>query len=264
MRKLRQESQNKIMKPDWIIHMEEMDELLGRLLGGQLKTIGFLREKDADTYEPETKTGMDSMYKLWLCESLEILKQRGYIKSEGNSCILTGKHFDDIDILWKEWEQKKRTWMSDSNVESKVVLAEAALRSLPDILNGEVQPTDIMFPNSSMDMVEGKYKHNIASGYFNEVLADVAISYIEERIKVNPSAQIRIIEIGAGTGGTSALVLGKIRHYENNIKEYCYTDISKRFNTWQRKVWQENPFLTCRIFNVDPDVKRILIGDMTL
>ncbi|MBV2240622.1 hypothetical protein KQR57_05015 [Bacillus inaquosorum] len=79
-------------------------------------------------------------------------------------------------------------------------MVEHTLRSLPRILTGEVLATDIIFPNSSMELVEGIYQNNAVADYFNNLLAQKVIDYIQERLRQNPDARIRIIEIGAGTG----------------------------------------------------------------
>ena len=78
---------------------------------------------------------------------------------------------------------------------------------MPEILTGKASATDILFPNSSMDLVEGVYKNNQVADYFNDVLADTLTAYLQERLKQEPEAKIRILEIGAGTGGTSAAVI---------------------------------------------------------
>jgi polyketide synthase PksR len=126
------------------------------------------------------------------------------------------------------------------------------VRALPKILTGKIPATDIIFPDSSMELVQGIYKGNKVADYFNEVVAKAVEAYIKERIEIEPGATVRIIEIGAGTGGTSAVVFSKLKMYRANIKEYCYTDLSKAFLLHAEKEYKpENPYLTCRIFNVE-------------
>jgi Methyltransferase domain. len=88
------------------------------------------------------------------------------------------------------------------------------------------------------------------------VLADVLEAWILERIGQDENAGIRIIEVGAGTGGTSAGVLEKIRPYSDHIREYCYTDISKAFLMHaETEYGSDNTFLTYKIFNVEKSPK---------
>lgn len=90
--------------------------------------------------------------------------------------------------------REKAEWLKDSNTKAMVVLAESMLKALPDILAGKVPATDVMFPHSSMELVEGIYKHNQVADYFNQVLSDTLIAYLEERLKEDPQASIRILK----------------------------------------------------------------------
>jgi NADPH:quinone reductase-like Zn-dependent oxidoreductase/acyl carrier protein/ubiquinone/menaquinone biosynthesis C-methylase UbiE len=106
-----------------------------------------------------------------------------------------------------------------------------------------------------MELVEGIYKNNPIADYFNEILAETAAAYTRERLKKDPSAGMRILEIGAGTGGTSAIVFSKFQPYRDQIQEYCYTDISKAFLMHAGKEYgQKNPYLTYKIFNVEKPI----------
>ncbi|WP_369751182.1 SDR family NAD(P)-dependent oxidoreductase [Brevibacillus sp. BC25] len=79
---------------------------------------------------------------------------------------------------------------------------------------------------------------------------------MKQRTEQDASARIRILEIGAGTGGTSAIVLPRLKPFQENIEEYCYTDLSQAFLLHAEKEYgAENPYLTYRIFNVEKPVE---------
>ncbi len=161
----------------------------------------------------------------------------------------------DIEEAWSDWNKGKADWNLIAGMKAQVVLVEAMLKKLVNILKGEVAATSIMFPGSSMELVEGVYRNNAVADYFNEVISGAVAGYIEERIKQDPRAKVRIIEIGAGTGGTSKAVFRKLKGYKDHIEEYCYTDISKAFLIYgEKEFWVENPYLTYKIFNVEEAV----------
>src|SRR5262249_964154 len=91
---------------------------------------------------------------------------------------------------------------------------------------------------------------NTVADYFNEVLADTVVAYIQEltaelqRQGVGETPRLRILEIGAGTGGTSAMLFRKLRDYRGAIREYCYTDISRAFLLHAEKVFGQAPGAT--------------------
>ncbi|PAY12901.1 SDR family NAD(P)-dependent oxidoreductase [Bacillus sp. 7705b] len=233
---------------------EELDALLYRLLLAQLQTAGLF---DGHTLSVERLQGNNNtreFYEKWLRQSSEFLLQQDYLKKDGDSLVRKDKAAD-IDMLWNEWDAKKAEWLQDSNTKAMVVLAEAMLKALPDILTGKVPATDIMFPHSSMELVEGIYKHNQVADYFNTVLADTLTAYVDERLKQDPKTSIRIMEIGAGTGGTSAGIFQKLKTYQNHIGEYCYTDLSKAFLLHAEKEYgAENPYLTYQLFDVEKPI----------
>ncbi|MEC1541502.1 polyketide synthase PksM [Bacillus subtilis] len=232
---------------------EELDDLLYRLLLGQLQTAGLF---DGYTLSVERLQQYKTreFYGKWIRQTSEFLLQHGYLKKVGDSLVRKDQA-EDIELLWQEWNAKKEKWLKDSETKAMVVLAEAMLQALPDILTGKVPATDIMFPHSSMELVEGIYKHNQVADYFNKVLADTLLAYLDERLKHDPEASIRIMEIGAGTGGTSAGIFEKLKPYQKHIKEYCYTDLSKAFLLHAEKEYgAENPYLTYQLFDVEKPI----------
>ena len=247
-----QDPQIQLLKTETNLRMQGMDELLCRLLFGQLQSLGLFTEKNTATTDLKTKAGLRDLYDRWLAESMAVLTRNNYLSYDKEAYTVTDPAPIDIDALWREWDIRKRSWLEDPGTKAQVTLIEATLRALPDILTGKRLATDIMFPNSSMELVEGIYKNNPVADYFNDLLADTLIAYIEARLKQDPTAQLRIIEIGAGTGGTSATVFKKLKPYRNRIQEYCYTDISKAFLLHAEKEYgPDNPYLTCQIFNVE-------------
>ena len=80
-----------------------------------------------------------------------------------------------------------------------------------------------------MDYVSGIYKGNAQSDYFNTLVADTVEKTIASGIKaLKTGEKIKILETGAGTGGTSEFIFQKLTQYKDHI-EYHYTDISKSF-----------------------------------
>ncbi|MCP4402539.1 MAG: SDR family NAD(P)-dependent oxidoreductase, partial [bacterium] len=234
---------------------EEFDEWLSKLLFVQMRQMGLLHQKRP----PEEiaalwkKAGVIDKYDRWFEESLTVLARQKYLQYDGASCTVIDPTPLDRDAVWKEWGRQKSTWLDTNPImNAMVVLVEATLRALPDILMGNVPATDIMFPNSSMALVEGIYQHNPVADYFNAVLAETITAYLQARIKQDSSARIRILEIGAGTGGTSARVFQTLQPYQDYIQDYCYTDISRAFLLHAEKEYgPQHPYLTCHLFDVE-------------
>ncbi|MED1663356.1 SDR family NAD(P)-dependent oxidoreductase [Brevibacillus laterosporus] len=247
--------------------MKEMEELLCKLLWGQLRSMGLFSKEGILEVEFEAKAGLKTKYDRWLHETLMVLTQNNYLSYNGKSFFVICSEAVDMDDLWSEWNLQKRVWMEDWNMTSRIVFVETTLRVLPDILTGKVPATDVIFPNSSMKLVEGIYKENPLADYYNEVLANTAVAYMQEILAHDSSARFRLLEIGAGTGGTSAMVFQKLKRYREHIDEYCYTDVSKAFLQHAEKEYgPHNPYLTYQIYNVEKpaDVQNIRVGEYNL
>ncbi|MBP2000171.1 polyketide synthase PksM [Paenibacillus shirakamiensis] len=165
------------------------------------------------------------------------------------------QHFENygLDDLWTQWDASKTGWLQDANLRPQVVLTEMMLRSLTEVLCGSKAATDIMFPNSSLALVEGIYKNNLVAESFNEILADVLIHHVKERLQHGGNPYLRILEIGAGTGGTSERIFNKLEPYQDYIQVYNYTDISRAFLMHAKQQYGQYPYITYGIFNVEED-----------
>ncbi|WP_395096871.1 SDR family NAD(P)-dependent oxidoreductase [Bacillus amyloliquefaciens] len=222
--------------------MREMESLIEKMLVSTLYEMGAGLGQALPLFQ--SAAGIMEQYSRWLKESFVLL----------NKLALTPEK-TDLGQVWEEWERKKETWLRQKDMRAHVRLAEETLRVLPDILTGKLPATEVMFPDSSFRLVEGIYRNNIISDFFNHKLADTLIAVLKERLEKDPQAKIRILEIGAGTGGTSAAVMRKLKPYEAHIAEYCFTDISKAFLLHAEDIFgPEYPYVTYKIFNAEQPV----------
>ena len=233
----------------------DLDDLLCKLLWGILQSLGLCREEHLRLSHFETIAGIDKKYRRWLEASLNMLVTMGYLVEEQDGHRVMDPSPVDLDLLWREWDRQKAVWSWDTYKKTQVALVDATLRFLPLILTGQRKVTDFLFPDSSMALVEGIYTHNLVADFFNEALADVLVAYIGQRLAHRSSdtrLHLRILEIGAGTGGTTGVVLSRLQPYVDHIEEYSYTDLSNAFLDHAQKQYAPgHPFLKTRIFNME-------------
>jgi acyl transferase domain-containing protein/acyl-CoA synthetase (AMP-forming)/AMP-acid ligase II/acyl carrier protein/ubiquinone/menaquinone biosynthesis C-methylase UbiE len=245
-----------------------LDEWIVKLLFTQLRRLGLFTPTENQNGTPEEfmaiclKAGIINKYQRWMEECLRILETNGYVGVDREQVdrvygarmrvhVLENQGPVDKDQVWRDWDLVKESYLKDVNWKTQVRLVDACLRKLPEILRGEIPATDILFPDSSMIMVEEVYKGNVPADYFNEIVATIAEAYVRQRLEAAPETKVRIIEAGAGTGGTSAAVFANLKPYAAHL-EYCYTDISKAFLLFaEDKYGPDYPYLTYRIWNVE-------------
>ncbi|WP_418116292.1 SDR family NAD(P)-dependent oxidoreductase [Variovorax sp. NFACC27] len=229
---------------------QTLDNLLAGLLWGQLCELGLASQPVVDVEAWKARVGLPSLYGPWLVESLEVLEKRGYLAREGGVLRVLMADAPDRDALWSRWEACKL--QLGPEYQAQINFVDAALRALPEILRGQRAATEVLFPNGSMELVEGIYRDNEVSDYFNEVLAESLVAAVKARLAQDPQAKLRLFEIGAGTGGTSALLFDRLAAYAAHIEEYCYTDLSKAFLLHAEKQYRAKaPYLKTQIFDVE-------------
>jgi acyl transferase domain-containing protein/acyl carrier protein/SAM-dependent methyltransferase len=131
------------------------------------------------------------------------------------------------DDAWAAWDSFKDTAPSD--LKAQIALAETTLRALPDILSGTRSAPSVMFPAGRLDLVEAVYKDNPVAVRFSAALARAAGDWVTERLVATPATPLRVLEIGAGTGGTSEHLFSALAPFGAAIAEYRYTDVSRAF-----------------------------------
>ncbi|UUM20780.1 SDR family NAD(P)-dependent oxidoreductase [Mycoavidus sp. SF9855] len=187
----------------------DLEVQLAPLLRAQLAALGWLT---ADTRPPAS-------YTRWHAHSLRWLEARGLLAQTPG----------DPAECWAQWEVYCATAQDKPTLRAQVQLVDVTLRALPAVLRGEIAATEVLFPQGRLDRMEGVYRNHPVADYFNAVLTERLIAYVQARLQADPQAKLRILEIGAGTGGTSTMMFAQLAPYASQIVQYCYTDVSAAF-----------------------------------
>ncbi|TFF02914.1 SDR family NAD(P)-dependent oxidoreductase [Pseudomonas sp. BCA14] len=213
---------------------------------GELAAGGPLTEQRIAA-EPAVAANLQAhpFYRRWLRESLRLLTENADIDAHGQ--LLSA--LPEPATLWSQWQQASEQWRRDADLHAQLQLVQTCARALPAILRGEQPATGVMFPDGSMALVEGIYKNNRVCDYFNAVLGEVVADVA--RRQAQSGRPLRILEIGAGTGGTTAGLIDTLRPWQQGIGEYCYTDVSQAFlRHAETHFAPQAPYLRTAIFDV--------------
>ena len=119
--------------------------------------------------------------------------------------------------------------------------------NLPAVLTGSVHPLEFYLRDGSSTSVESSYRELPIFRYCNGISAAI----LEVQVRGLPAgARLRMLEIGAGTGGTTASLLPLLPP-ERTV--YHFTDVSKFFTDLGRKKFQEFHFLRFRELDIERD-----------
>jgi len=175
---------------------------------------------------------------------LDILNNTAFLQVTGQN-IVTSSALDNPSLIneLKYIEEYKHQLMTRfPDITAYVHLLFVCLNAYPEILTGQQDHKEILFPNGSLSVVEKIYKGNQIADYYNQRVADVVKHYLRQRLQHDSNAKIQILEVGAGTGGTSFFVMEAIKEYEAKIR-YFYTDISFHFTQFGKKRYGAYPFI---------------------
>ncbi|MCQ4167612.1 SDR family NAD(P)-dependent oxidoreductase [Tahibacter harae] len=229
---------------------------LARLLWVQLRSMGLFATAQVQLAEETARVA--PAYARWLAQAARLLQRNGYLAAAGEGAYRATALADQAGPhTWPQWEAQAAQWRSLPGLGSQVVLIEATLRNLPAILQGRLPATDVLFRDSAVDGVAGSYQGHAGADYFNTVLGDMLLALLQQRRDAarasgTPLQPLRILEVGAGTGSTSALLFHLLQPYQHEVGEYCYTDISRAFLMHAEDSFgPQCPYLRCTLFNAE-------------
>jgi SAM-dependent methyltransferase len=110
------------------------------------------------------------------------------------------------------------------------------------ILSGKENFLNILFPSGSFDTALNLYQNTPVANFYNRLTAQLVLYFIQRQFL---GENIRILEVGAGTGATAGEVLTTLDALKLR-KEYHYSDISNAFLMYGRQRFM--PYLDCLRF----------------
>lgn len=172
-------------------------------------------------------------------KALEALKLKYGNKSESIGHGISGE---------VQWSDAARTWITMLNIAKDYAVP---------IVSDQIKFSDVFFPNGTNEIVEGIYKYNPLSEFFNQIMAKAIQHLVLQLVKkVGGTRKVRILEFGAGTGSTTAYVLRGLKEFGKDI-EYVYSDVSAHFLSIARdKFSNEYAFVNYQLFNLNGDIEQ--------
>ncbi|HEY0945242.1 MAG TPA: SDR family NAD(P)-dependent oxidoreductase, partial [Opitutaceae bacterium] len=152
-----------------------------------------------------------------------LLGRHGFLSfTDAENFLTTGRlEADEItNALSRLPRRAERFAAEHPGFASYIRLIDTAMASLWDVLRGERAATDVLFPGGSVDLVEAVYQGNPVSDHFNDLLAQTAADWLAGLH--GTERRLRVLEVGAGTGGTSCRMLDALRPLSAKL-EYVYT-----------------------------------------
>ena len=155
-----------------------------------------------------------------LAALLELLASRGWIghTPEGWQALSA---VAGAESGWEAAQAALAT--AEPSLAPHLELLDRCFASLDGILDGSVPATDAFFPGGSMELLTRIYAGDANAAFLHEAVARAVVAAARDAER-----PARVLEIGAGTGGTSRPVLGALADAGPGV-DYMFTDLSPRF-----------------------------------
>jgi acyl transferase domain-containing protein/acyl carrier protein len=222
----------------------DLDLLCAAYIVDAFRRLGFdfSAEKPADENALARKMNVTGRHRRLFGRFLNILKEEGILAE-----------------VRGEWKALKRPGRIDTNALCERLRAEHGDRgaelgllqrcggALAALLRGEADPLQILFPGGDTGEASRIYRETPVAAAFNGIVREAVRAAIEQ---LPETSDIRILEIGAGTGGTTAHVLPAL---PAGRTEYVFTDIGKSFLAQAKSMFSGFGFITYRALDIERD-----------
>nr|QBM78304.1 polyketide synthase [Moorena bouillonii bAprat14] len=239
-----------LMAPEY-----ELEAFAARWLLRVFQDMGvFLREGESyQESELVSQLNISPRYQRLLGALLQILHKRGILKIEKDRVFTLArcKTFalenisSEVSAFYDYFSEKYPAHLS------WLTVVKRCLEKYPLILRGEVDVNEVVFTDGDMELFAGLFLGHRVADYFNELLADGVCWEVEQRLLEEKRAQpIRILEIGAGTGGVTGILLEKLASHAEQI-EFWFTDISSVFTRYGESKFKQFPWVKYQTFDIE-------------
>ncbi len=174
---------------------------------------------------------------------LAILAEDGLIQPDGDGWRVM--HERIVEPTEARWQQLIERYPA---TRGELTIARRCGENLADALTGATDPLQLLFPGGSLEYAEQMYQESPFARFYNSLLGEALAAAVAQ---LPTGRTLRVLEIGAGTGGTSSYVLPRLPAQRS---EYTYTDISAHFLVRAREKFSRYPFITYRTLDIEGDL----------
>ncbi|CUY79188.1 non-ribosomal peptide synthetase [Serratia marcescens] len=146
------------------------------------------------------------------------------------------------------WQQVDALWQPLLDGPAFLAYIRSNLENLAGLLEGRVDAQKLLFPQGQLTNVQALYRENLMAKYLNQAVSALTSLIAQQRVQ----RPLRILEVGAGTGGTTADVLAALS--EQTI-EYHFTDVAAFFLPEARARYGQRAGMHFGLLNIDDDIR---------
>jgi pyochelin synthetase len=149
------------------------------------------------------------------------------------------------ETLDEQLADLQRSFGQDERLSGFLEHVAGCLRNHLKLFSGEVTPLELLFPDGSWHLAAALYEKTPIARHHNAMMGAAVKSLVSDW---EGDRRLRVLEIGAGTGGTTGAVLAELPAERT---EYWFTDLSSYFLNTAKEKFARYPFVRYGIFDID-------------
>lgn len=130
---------------------------------------------------------------------------------------------------------------------TEISLMRLCGESLPGLLRGETSAASVLFGAEGSSLIARFYREVPGSLFYGQLLAETVARLVDKHDSARP---VRILEVGGGTGGSTAHLLTAL---PKERYEYVFTDVSPRFITEAAREFGATAGFQVKLFDAESD-----------
>lgn len=210
-----------------------LDQLASRYIVRALADLGF-KLREGESFEGEAlrnALGVLDRHSRLFRRMLDILAEDGVLKLVGGEWrVLKGDVSGDSEPF------AETLLLQHPDCAAELTLTRRCGLSLAEVLRGE-DPLPLLFPEGSLADTENLYQASPPARAYNSLIASALKTVLRDWPTDRP---LRVLEIGAGTGSTTAYVLPALAAHGAAF-DYTFTDVGKVFLQRARDKFADQP-----------------------
>ncbi len=235
--------------PAYLDHLRRLDEVsLGTMLDAFRASGLFVTESDTHTLdEINAKAGVAPRHRRLVRRFLRALTEEGLLTGDahhGHRLTPAGAAADTATAWRRVGDAPAAAGRADADL---LGYFRENAANLPALLRGEEDPARLLFPEGRFDVSDRLYAGTLFNRWAARTAAALVRGLADDLAGDRP---VRILEVGAGAGGTTAEVLDLL---DGVPYDYLVTDLSPFFLDEARRRFGHHPQVGFAAFDLDAD-----------
>ncbi len=186
---------------------------------------------------------LDRLFRRWL----DVLVDDGRVRAHPGSRLELVQHHELIDCT-AAWQQVRELGAAIDYGDDLLAYVGECIANLPGLLAGTVDPLALFFREGSVDTATAAYRDNLLARYTNQLVASGLSARAARAGRATSQRPLRVLEIGAGVGGTSAGLVAALGRCDAH---YTFTDVSNFFLAQAAQMFAGVDFVDYRILDIN-------------